>query len=62
MLTFIVQGSQRERNKDRSENLFEDIITENFLKLGMETYLDPGNTENSKQDKPKDSHTKTYYN
>ena len=63
MLTFILQGLQKEKSKkDGSENLFEEIITENFPNLEMETYLSPGSTKNSKQDKPRDSHTKTHYN
>ena len=37
-------------------------MAENFLNLKKKTYPDTGSTEGPKQDKPKQTHTKIYYN
>ena len=36
-----------------NENVFEEIMAENFPNLGKETYPGTGSTEGPKQDKPK---------
>lgn len=41
------------------ENLFEEIMTENFHNLGKETYIGSGSTESLKQTETKKVHTKT---
>ena len=35
--TFSLQGFQKEKREKKTENLFEEIIVENFLSLGKET-------------------------
>ena len=44
------------------ENIFEEIMAENFPNLKKETYPDIGSTEGPKQVEPKQTYTKTYYN
>ena len=36
ILTFALLGSQKEKREKRTENIFEDIIAENFPNLGKE--------------------------
>ena len=38
------------------------IMAENFSSLKKKTYPDTSSTEGPKQDKPKQTYTKTYYN
>ena len=52
-------GEERETG---IENVFEEIMAENFLNLKKKTYPDTGSTEGPKQDKPKQTYTKIYYN
>ena len=49
-------GPRGKREKG-TENIFEDIITENFSNLGKETDSGPEST-----DSPQKDHTKTHYN
>ena len=42
-----------EESKQEIENLFEKIITENFLNLVKEIDTSPSSTESPKQDEPK---------
>ena len=53
----IVRNPEEEREKG-TENLFEEIIAENFLNLGKETYLNLGGTESPQKNQPKVVHTK----
>ena len=45
-----------------TKNLTEEIMAEKFLTYGRKYHTAPGSTESPKQDKPKEIHTKTYYN
>ena len=55
----IPEGEEKEK---KTENIFEEIMTENFpnLKKGNR-YQDTGSTEGPLQAKPKESHSKTLY-
>ena len=56
----ISEGEERERG---IENVFEEIMAENFLNLKKETDIQvQGRTQGSKQDEHKQTHTKTYHN
>ena len=57
----VPEGEKRDKV---AENLFEEIIAENFPNLKKETdiQIDTGSTESTKQDKPKGTHTNTQYN
>ena len=37
VITFVLEESQKKREKKGAENLFEEIIAENFPNLGKET-------------------------
>ena len=43
------------------ENVFEEIMAENFPNLKKETYPVTGSTEGPEQDEPKQIHTKAYH-
>ena len=45
----------------RTENLFEEIIAENFLNLGKKRDIQAQEAQNPEQDEPKKVHTKTRY-
>ena len=55
----IPEGEEREKG---AENLFEEIIAENFPNLGKETDIQVQETLSPKQDQPKEIPTKTHYN
>ena len=55
----IPEGEEREKG---TENVFEEIMAENFPNLNKETHPDRGSIEGPEQDKPKHTYTKTYYN
>ena len=57
----ILEGGEREKG---IENVFEEIMAENFqnLKKGTDIQIQKASTEGPKQDKPKQTCTKTYYN
>ena len=44
------------------ENLFEKVMMENFPNLMRESHTNPGNTERSNQEEPKEAHFKTHHN
>ena len=54
----IPEGEEREKG---IENVFEEIIAENFPNLKKE-HPDTGSTEGPTQVEPKQTYTKTYYN
>ena len=51
--------SPRRRQKDH-EKIFEEIIAENFPKIGKEIATQLQETQSPKQDKPKEKHPKTH--
>ena len=54
------EGEEKEKE---IENLFENIMKENFPNLVKEIDItSPGSTESPKQVGPKEDHTKTHYN
>ena len=55
----ILEGEQKEK---RGENVFKEIIAENFPNLGKETNPNLGGTERPQQNQLKEVHTKTYNN
>ena len=52
---------EEDRKKDH-EKILEEIIVENFPKMGKDNHPVPRNPENPKQDKPKAKHPKTHIN
>ena len=56
-------GVPEEENKKKShEKICEEIIAENFLKMGKEIATQFQETQSPKQDKPKAKHPKTHVN
>ena len=55
----VPEGEEREKG---TENLFEEIMAENFPNLAQETDIQVQETQSPKQDEPKETHTKTHYN
>ena len=60
--TQIIGVPEEEDKKKGHEKLLEEIIAENFPKVGKKENGDttPGNPESPKQDKPKAKHPKTH--
>ena len=58
----IIGALEEEKIEKGAENLFEEIMTENFPNLEKATYIQVQSTENLKEDEPKEIHTKTHYN
>ena len=60
----IIGVSEREEEEQEIENLFEQIMKENFPNLAKEIRLpgSPGSSENPKEVGPKDTHTKAQHN
>ena len=55
-------GVPEGEDKDRgAENIFEEIITENFPKEGNR-HPSTGSTESTQQDEHQETHSKTHYN
>ena len=50
-----------EEGEQGIENLFEEIMAENFPSL-VEEKDSPGSSESPKQDKPKEDHTRKHHN
>ena len=50
-----------DKKKDH-EKILEEIILENFPKMGKDNHPSPRNPESPKQDKPKAKHPKTHIN
>ena len=58
----IIEVSEEEKEKDH-EKILEEIIVENFPKMGKEIITQsPRNSKSPKQDKPKAKQPKTYTN
>ena len=56
-------GIPEEENKKKDhEKIFEEIIVENFPKMGKEIITQVQETQSPKQDKPKAKHHKTHIN
>ena len=56
----IPEGEEEEQG---IENLFEKVMMENFPNLMTEkSHTNPGNTESSNQEEPKEAHFKTQHN
>ena len=59
----IIGVLEEEERKKGAENLFQEIIAENFRNLGEgNRYLDPGGKHNSHKNQQKATNTKTYCN
>ena len=56
------RSPRRRGQKERQEKILEEIIVENFPKMGMEITTQVQETQSPKKDKPKVKHTKTYIN
>ena len=55
-------GVPEEDKKKDHEKILEEIILENFPKMGKDNHPSPRNPESPKQDKPKAKHPKTHVN
>ena len=55
-----VIGVPEEEGKKGPEKIFEEIIAENFPKVGKETVTQVQEAESPIQDKSKEKHTKTH--
>ena len=55
------RGLRRRREKGE-ENIFEEIIAENFPNMGKETDIQVQESQSPKQNQPKEDHTKTHCN
>ena len=53
------RGLRRRREKGE-ENIFEEIIAENFPNMGKETDIQVQESQSPKQNQPKEDHTKTH--
>ena len=58
----IVETPEREEEEQGIENLFENVMMENFPNLMRKSHPNPGNTESPKQEEPKETHCKTHHN
>ena len=56
-----VVPEEEDKKKDH-EKILEEIIVENFPKMGKEIITQVQETQSSKQDKPKEKHPKTHIN
>ena len=56
------RGFRRRRKRKGIENVFEEIMVENFPNLKKDIYPVIESTEGPKQHEPKQTHTKTYHN
>ena len=54
--------SEEDDKKKGHEKIYEEIISENFPKMGKEIATQVQETQSLKQDKPKAKHPKTYIN
>ena len=61
--SIIIIGVPEEEDKKKDhEKILEEIIVENFLKMGKEIITEVQETQSPKQDKPKVKHPKTRIN
>ena len=58
----IIGVSEEEDKKKEHDKTLEEIIVENFSKMGKEIATQVQETQSSKQDKPKAKHPKTHIN
>ena len=59
----IIGVPEREEREKGPEEIFEEIIVENFLNMGKEAqHPSPGSTESPRQDKPMEKHAETHSN
>ena len=59
----IIGIPEGKEEKQGIENLFEQVMMENFPNLiGEKSHTNPGNTESSNQEEPKEAHFKTHNN
>ena len=58
----IIGVPEEEDKKKGHEKIFEEIIVENFPKMGKEIVTQVQETQSPKQDKPKVKHPKTHIN
>ena len=58
----IIGVPEEEDKKKDHEKILEEIIVENFPKMGKEIITQVQETQSSKQDKPKEKHPKTHIN
>ena len=59
----IIGIPEGEEEEQEIENMFENVMMENFLNLRREkNHPNPGNTESPKQEEPKEAHCKTHHN
>ena len=58
------RGARGEEEEQKIENLFEQIMKENFPDLAKEIRLpeSPGSSESPKEAGPKEEHTKAHHN
>ena len=55
-------GTSSPEREQGIENLFEEIMMENFPNLAKEINLEDQEAQSAKQDEPKEAHTKTHHN
>ena len=55
-------GVPEERREKGVKNVLDEIIAENLPNLKKETDIQVKEAQSPKQDEPKETHTKTYYN
>ena len=60
--TQIIGVPEEEDKKKDHEKILEDVIVENFPKMGKEIATQVQETQSHKQDKPKAKHPKTHIN
>ena len=58
----IIEIPEGEEEEQGLEILFEKVMMENFPNLMRKSHTNPGNTENPKQEEPKEAHFKTHHN
>ena len=58
----IIEVPEKEEKKKRHEKILEEIVVENFPKMGKEIATQVQETQSPKQDKPKAKHPKTHTN
>ena len=63
MTTFTLEeDTEGEDRQKESEEIFEDIITENFCDMGKESFTQVQELQSLTQDKSKEEHAKTHIN
>ena len=63
MIAFVSQGLQKTRRGKGTENLFEEIIAENFPNLGKETDIQVQEAQGvTKREESKEMYTEMCYN